>query len=298
MFHPKGNRIYILPNKDGLIFIGIIILFFIISILYGNNLCYIIFFTVTSFFIMSLVYTHFNLTQVEIEMCTASDQFVGKKAVITLSLKNESPKKKYNIKMRAEGVWSMPLAIEEKSSTIESIEIPVLKRGIKVISMIRLSTRYPFGFFESWIWKDVDLKFWVYPHPEGNISLLSNPTNTIDHFDSSDALLSDDFSGHKSYEKGDPIRHLDWKVFARKGGTRSKVFRSGGHEKYLFCWENLPQHLGHEEKLSQLTIWILEAYKKSIPFELHLPHLSLTHFEEKNFKSDCLKALTEFNEIS
>ena len=103
----------------------------------------------------------------------------------------------------------------------------------------------------------------------------------------------DDFAGLREYVHGESQRHIDWRAVARGQPLMTKQFAAEAEGVLYFDFSAL-RLVEVEEKLSQLTLWIIEAERARRPYGLRLPGneippaIGQLHFHE------CLRTLSLF----
>jgi uncharacterized protein (DUF58 family) len=295
--YPQHGQIYIFLNREGLYFVLLALFVLTVAIVYNNNLCYMIVFSMGGIFFASLFFTHFNLKGVGISEDKTHSGFSGDQARISFNLQNATQEEKHNFKIYLPGLTVRPVtvygALSAQGRTSVEVEFPLPRRGVYQIKQIRLSAEYPFGLFRAWTWLPVAVKYFAYPAPTGQRKLFSS---LVSHQIFGEGLdeNGDDFSGHKRYERGDSLRHMDWRALARGEETWTKVFHEGGDIKYLFSWRDLANIPDPEQKLSQLSLWIVMARELNVAYEVHLPGRELNEKNGHLQSEDYLKALAEY----
>ena len=100
----------------------------------------------------------------------------------------------------------------------------------------------------------------------------------------------------RSYQPGDPLRHLAWRQIARLdpaygGQLVTKQFEGGAIDELLLDFDALPPQLDLELRLSRMTRWVLEAEQRALPYAFRLGRL---HYEPALggvHQDACLRAL-------
>lgn len=155
--------------------------------------------------------------------------------------------------------------LKARSQNIYNITIQPGARGRSHIKRIKLSSRYPFGLFYVWRYYSWDQEVVAHPVPEPN----ERPPLFIETGDEAhqpDSLSGHDFREHRSYQKGDSYKHIDWKALARGRPLMVKTFEEGWEGHYHL---NMPAESATPEKvLSQLTHWVFHWSTQNQPFSL------------------------------
>jgi uncharacterized protein (DUF58 family) len=117
--------------------------------------------------------------------------------------------------------------------------------------------------------------------------------------DGQGAAGSDDFGGVRSYQPGDPMRHLAWRQIARLdpafgGQIVTKHFEGGAVEDLTLDFAELPPAMGVEARLSRMTRWVLEAEQRAKPYAFRIGATSYPAACGEAHQAACLRALALF----
>ena len=103
----------------------------------------------------------------------------------------------------------------------------------------------------------------------------------------------DDFAGVRDYVPGESQRHIDWKAVARGQPLMTKEFVAENEGAVALNFFDLP-FPDLEEKLSQLTLWVIEAERARQPYALRLPGVEISPAVGQMHFHRCLRALSLF----
>ena len=145
------------------------------------------------------------------------------------------------------------------------------ERGRYVVETIVVRSAYPFGLFWAELRAPAHAVYHVYPAPRGREQL---PALQDAGAEGMPHRAGDDFSGVRAYSPGESLRHIDWKAYARGRPLVVKQF-TGGEGRQLWLEARTLARLSLEERLSQLTLWALEAEEGQIPYGLNVGSVSL-----------------------
>jgi uncharacterized protein (DUF58 family) len=191
----------------------------------------------------------------------------------------------------------IPVDVPAGGSGTVTLSAPTAMRGWLAAPRIRLATSFPLGLFRAWAyWTPAapDLAVLVYPAPETPAQPL--PSHGAASEDGHGAVGLDNFAGIRSYQPGDPMRHLAWRQIARHdpalgGQLVTKHFEGGAVAELALDFNDLPAHLDLELRLSRMTQWVLQADTRALPYRFRLgahaygPALGDAH------RAACLRAL-------
>ena len=137
----------------------------------------------------------------------------------------------------------------------------------------------------------------VYPKPAGNSQLPTNHSRFADSWVQQGIGHGDDFAGVRAYVPGESQRHIDWKAVARGQPLMTKQFAA--ETKGAVCLDFFELRFADvEEKLSQLTLWVIEAERARQPYGLRLPGIEISPALGQMHFHYCLRALSLFRPTS
>ena len=100
----------------------------------------------------------------------------------------------------------------------------------------------------------------------------------------------DEFAGLRTYQRGDTARSIHWKSLPKLQSPMVKQFTETMDRELWLDWNSLP-HLDTEDRLSQLTRWVLEAEEMGVAYGLRLPGVVLESSCGEIHQHQCLKQL-------
>ena len=105
---------------------------------------------------------------------------------------------------------------------------------------------------------------------------------------------SDEFQEHRQFRTGESYKSVDWKILARKKQKLTKLFGSSSSNCIKITLAKCPQE-NIENKLSQLSKWIMECHNEDLYWSLQITKHSVIPINkgDRHYK-DCLKALATY----
>jgi uncharacterized protein (DUF58 family) len=270
----------------------------IASINYGNNMAYILCFLLTGLFLVTYLYTRYNLKGLDIINIMPQPAFAGDIINFKLELANHTTNNHFGIwltngKRKSTQDFSGPYLIGSQETITAKISFISKKRGRFNLSRIELTSLYPLGLFVSQKQIKVNAIYLIYPRPEGTSPWPEPESHSYEKGEGYHHKGGDDFTGVRPYRPGEPQHHIDWKAVARGRPLSIKEFTGGGSAHLCFDWKYL-QGQGTESRLSQLCKWVLEADELGIEFALKLPEVKIGTGSGSNHLLKCLEALAIF----
>jgi uncharacterized protein (DUF58 family) len=288
----KARSIYILPTKQGLLLVLVLLAMLVGSINYGSNLGHLATFLLGGIWITSILHTWRNLLGLRLQPQHVDAVFAGESADFCLSLINPSKLERFAITVKYKKNFGDSLDIPSDEQLPIHLPLTTKKRGLFKLPQISLHTTYPLGLFHAWTYAEIDLSCLVYPKPaergEPPVAESYTKSNSGDR-----GVGSDDFVGLRTFRSGDSPKQIDWKAYARQQGLLSKQFGGDRHVEIKLEWELIPEQ-EPERRLSLLCRFILQqeeirrAYALNIPGESIPSGLGSAHMEQ------CLSALARF----
>jgi len=100
----------------------------------------------------------------------------------------------------------------------------------------------------------------------------------------------------REYVVGDPMRLVDWKASARRGGWVVKEFEHEGVQSLTFSWEQV-HGLGLEEGIERLAAWVTRAHKQGLRYGLVLGKEQTGQDCTEEHYHVCMRALAGFEGV-
>ena len=182
--------------------------------------------------------------------------------------------------------------VEPHGSARGELVLPPFSRGVHHILRLMLSTQYPLGLFRITRTLVVRLEVTVHPAPSGVplAQMPPYPTTSTGQRGGMNLREQGDFRGLRAWQVGESYRQVDWKSAARLDGPlQLKDYAGGGTGVIWLAW--LATGGDHEQRLSQLAKWVIEAHRAGLCYGLRLPDAELTPATGVQHQHDCLRAL-------
>lgn len=263
------------------------------SINYSLNMGYVLVFWLMGLGIVAMLHTWYNLAHLQISPGKAPPVFAGEQARFSLILTETSGRERIAIGLKTNSQTSVYCDVSAFGMTEISLAAPTKQRGWLALEKITVFTRFPLGLFRAWGYVESDVRCLVYPRPAQ--LTLPIPAVMQPSYGSGfkTAHGNEDFSNLRDYRLGDSMGRIDWKASAREQGLYTKEFEGMGQLSPWLDWETTPG-TDTEQKLSQLTRWVLDAHATGLAFGLRLPGYTLPPASDELHFRDALKALALF----
>ena len=283
------RRIFILPSKAGLccgLLLGIMLS---ASVVYNNNLSFILTFLLGSVCLVSVLHNFRSMAGLSINVGRSTTVFAGDLAEVTLLITNPSELPRINLRISAQHADTTQISITPRATASPVMKIKTYTRGWQTLGTVTIASYFPIGLFRAWSPINFAQRILVYPKPAAHSVALSetflSPQNAVTRNPD-----GDDFFGLQSYQNGDSLRQIHWQAFAKGRGVHTKQY---GGDRSPEIWLDLDQTPGDtlELRISLLCRWIIDAEQSGAQYGLRLPHLSIGPDAGASHHSKCLRAL-------
>ncbi|WP_342119089.1 DUF58 domain-containing protein [Pseudoduganella sp. OTU4001] len=290
------RRVFILPTRPGMAFVGLLLIMLVGSVNYNLGLGFVLTFFTGSCAIVDMYMTAKNLAFLRLAPGRAQPVFAGDEAQFEFNVRNTSKRDRYAVWLgfQDEGEPRQAIDVAAGGSAALVLSRPTKERGWLPAPRVRLFTRFPLGLFGAWAYWQPDLKVLAYPQPEAAPPPL--PTTGAAREDGHGTVGLDNFAGIRNYQPGDPMKHLAWRQIARLhpadgGNLVSKHFEGGAVSDLHLDLTTLPPYLHLETRLSRLAAWVLEAERRALPYSLSVGHRHIAQGQGEAHCAECLRAL-------
>lgn len=277
---PKSQRvilrhksIYVLPTRQGLIFLVFMLAMWILGTNYENNLILGTTFLLLSVMIVSILHTYRNLSGLQFHAVSTRPGFVGERVEFHFSVSGGSAHAFENIYVSLNGEAKSVFDLVEQREHHFTLTLPCRRRGWLEPGRMLVESSYPFGLMRAWSWVELDTRALVYPAPHANeippTAAKSEHQGTLVTRDN-----PEDFYGLAVYREGASLSQVAWKHYARGAGLHLKEYVGYQSQDIWLDWHGLTG-LDTEARLSRLCFWVLQLAKTNNLFGLRLPHQTI-----------------------
>lgn len=304
MAKKRRERIYLVPRWSGIVFAFLLLLIFALGFAFteARGLTQTLGIALLVAGVVAMIQSNDNLRGIEITACHSTPTAAGEEPVLELTLRNHAERERTGLQMRRGALWrtawfrrrsvsaSLPVIESGATSTVR-LPLPATRRGRHAVPALWACSIMPVGLCFAWKVFPGAGEYFVYPRPRG--LPLEPGTGKGRHTGSLSSLTgSEDVSGHRAYEVGDPLSRLDWRVFARSGKLVVRTLEDGSSGEVLLSWDDT-RFLDHDEqRLEQLSYWIAQCVREERPFRLELRGAS-GDLTSRNLTA-CYEALATF----
>ncbi len=290
------RQLYMLPTKAGWIFSLMVLLLFLASVKFNHQATFLLTFLMCGFGMISSLHTQKNINQIRLELKNSPAVFLNENSQFICNVINTSNTKRQNIWVICAG-FSKCIDVEANTTTKVLITLKAEQRGFFIIPPVSITSHFPIGILFGWSKAfQADVSGIIYPEPK---DILKTPGSSFVQSDEGEPdttnrefnLVGEQISSLKTYQHGDRLRDIHWPSLAKSRQLISKDYESNTEYKLVFNWEQV-SNLNLEDKLGQLTFWLISAEKLNIDYQLSIPGYKSTYAHGDNHLSKCLESLS------
>jgi len=285
------RNVYILPTGPGLMLAATLLLLLLTSINYQLNLGYLLTFLLAGSAVVGMHVGHGTLRGLSMNLIAPEPQFAGSSAPIGIYLQSRRRSVRYGIGLSVLGSdhWLWIDLPAQGSSTVHVAFKPT-RRGLQRVPTLSAETRFPLGTFRVWtVWRPA-AQVLVYPQPEAFPPPLPAGQPLAEGAPGTRLSSSAEYDGVRAYRRGDPLKLIVWKKFAK---AEQLVSRDAQQVQHTELWLDR-EHSGTsnlEQQLSRLCAWVLQAEQQGLDYGLRLGSVQIAPACGNAHKKRCLEAL-------
>ncbi|WP_260293404.1 DUF58 domain-containing protein [Sedimenticola hydrogenitrophicus] len=289
-----AQQIYIIPTRYGLGFALLLLLIWIGSVNYANNLGFLLTFLLAGLGLVAMLHTWRNLLGLTLRPGRSDPLFKGQQARFEIQVGNPRDGERPGIRLQLAAHEAVAGDLAPRSEQRFTLSARAERRGRFSMPRCILSTRYPLGLLHAWCYLELDGEALVYPAPGPRTPATGQPSYQPSQ-QGDKGVGADDFVGLRSYRPGDSPRQIAWKVQAREQGLQTKQFGGDRADQLWINWGDYPG-LETEARLSALCRAVLDAAERQQVFGLRLPELELKPARGDSQRHAALAALALYGE--
>lgn len=263
----------------------LLVLMLLGDINYNLSLGYVLTFLLAMMAVMSMLHAFRNLARLEIRAGRADPVFAGEYARFMLHFDNRSRLTRFSLALEG----GAPFDVPSLGGCDIAYPVKSVRRGYLQSGRLKLYTEFPLGLFHAWCYLHFDTKCLIYPKPSAFVPLPQGADDGSRNTVSGD----EDFAGLRNYAPGDALPRIAWKAYARGHALQVKQFSDQAGEELLLDLDMAPGP-GLEDKLAQLTRWVLDAQAQGLNYRLRLPDCELPAGNGERHRDDSLRKIALF----
>ncbi|MDR3214084.1 MAG: DUF58 domain-containing protein [Azoarcus sp.] len=260
-------RIVLLPTTAGTVWLLAALALLAVAINYGNNLVFALAFLILSVWLMAAWQCRRNLVGLEWLPAPPPMAFAGEALCVAGQVRDMAGRRRDPVALGAgrgrnhrRGV-AVGSARRMGDALALELSLPAPERGRRTLGGLHLLALHPLGLWRARRALPA-LTALVYPHPAGDLPLPGNAPRPA-HC----RQEAGDFQGVAPYAPGDPLRRVNWRVYARRGEPAVNRYDGGAGGPALWLDASACDG-GVEARLSQLCQWVVAAERQGREYGL------------------------------
>lgn len=288
----KHRTIYVFPGRQGLGFLVLLLLIWVLGTNYQNNLVLALSFFLTSLMVVSVIHAFKNLLGLTFEPAAIQQAFVGDPVAFDIEISSQYSQGHHGLVFSLGDEDSVLIDIKSGQPEILRLDLPAVRRGWLKLPRITLKSYFPLGLIRAWAYIELDHRALVFPRPMESDHPPIGPGSMSEGAQLAQAR-GDEFQGFQTYQPGSPLSQIAWKQFARGAGLHLKDYRALQSQQMWLDWQYL--HVQDTELgLSQLCYWVSFFSENNIEFGLRLPGVTIPMGGGDVHRLEALSALALF----
>ncbi|MEO7199511.1 MAG: DUF58 domain-containing protein [Dokdonella sp.] len=280
------RRIYVLPSGFGVAFAVLIFVMLIGALNYANNPALLLTSILAAAAWISVFAGFRTLAGLRLIAVDAAPCHAGEMLELRLRFDPQS-RSRQSLRLRCDGAISM-FSLAGGDSEAVLLPLPTTRRGWLRPGRLKLWTEQPLGLFVVWSWLNPQPALLIYATAEHPPPAL--PLGGGAHGEQPGSGSDEDFAGLREYRRGDPPRHIAWKMSARHEQLLSRETERQAGPQLVLDYAQLGS-LDHEARIRRLTAWVMAADNAARPFRLQLPREQIGPGVGHTHRHACLRAL-------
>ena len=285
----KAGRIRVRPTAGGIGYLVLAFIGLLMGINYSNNLIYALAYLLFAFALISFWQTRQQVMGLKQSQWHSRSVFAGQTAVWKQQVTKQSGMPVWGLfAHNAQASEHYPLHLKQgESKTLKYATLGQERGYFKPDSdSVSICSTYPFGLFRACVATEDLPECLVYPAAKGNLPLPIDANSSDAHRH----LESETLASLRKYTAGDNLRRVSWKALARTDELMTKEFDGAEGDPVLWLDFNAIDN-AFDERLSQLTRWVLEAEQKGLEYGLRINELIVEPSLGEVHRNVCLKEL-------
>ena len=266
----RHKTIYILPGKQGLAFLLVVLLIWLLGTNYQNNLILALSFFLISLMLVSTIHAFKNMLGVTFSPATIHHAAVGDVVPFDIILSSQYHTNHHAILLMVENVEAVETHFLAGQTNQVTIGLVAQHRGWLKLPRITVKSYFPFGVTRAWAYVDIDHRALIYPRP---IACEKPPLGAGQEYEGNyySVQRGDEFQGFQMYYPGSPLSQVAWKQYARGAGLYLKDYRAQQSQQYWLDWQFINAR-DVELGLSQMSYWVNQFSENNIEYGVILPN--------------------------
>lgn len=289
----QQRRIYILPTKAGVAASILLFAMLLAGMNYANSLALFLCFTLCGVALVSMHECHRSLAGLKLLRAQAENAFAGQTGELQLYFENTDHRIRDALSLKCSPCEEVRFRVEPGEVRTVTVQYLAGARGRQRIDRLRLSTTAPIGLFRAWAWIHLPLEMIIYPAPAGSKTLPPRQGQPHQGRTLTRNNGEEEWAWLRNFQDSDSPRSVAWKAYARGAPLMVAHYDSPAGMQRTLRFALTPSR-STEERLSQLTQWVLECERLGESYALELPESSLAAGLGTSHRRACLEELAQY----
>ncbi|HWW21174.1 MAG TPA: DUF58 domain-containing protein [Steroidobacteraceae bacterium] len=287
------RRIYILPTKAGVSTSVLLFAMLLAGMNYGNSLALFLCFTLSGVALVSMHECHRSLAGLKLLRAHVENSFAGQVGELQLYFENVDTRLRDSLSVKCSPCDEVAFRVQPGEIKPVTVNFLARTRGRQRIDRLRLSTTAPMGLFRAWAWIHLPLEAIIYPAATGNRALPPRQGEPRLGRQLTHNTGEEEWAWLRNYQNSDPPRSVAWKAYARGAPLMVAHYDSPAGMQRTLRFSAVPGN-SVEQKLSQLTRWVLECERLGEDYALELPEATQASGHGVAHRRACLESLAQY----
>lgn len=288
----RHRTIYVLPSRQGLGFLLVVFLIWLLGTNYQNNLILGLAFLLVSLMLVSMIHAFKNMLGLTFVAAATQSAARGDRAPFALVISSQYRGDHHGILLSVADGDTVQADLPAGQSVQVSLAVLARHRGWLKLPRITVKSYFPFGLVRAWAYVDLEHRACIFPQPiasaEPPLALGQGAEGQVYA-----RQTGDEFQGFQTYQPGSPLSQVAWKQYARGAGLHLKDYRASQSQQYWLDWHS--GNSGNTElTLSHLCYWVNQLAEANQEFGLVLPNNTIAMGAGDIHRLQALTALALF----
>lgn len=240
---------------------------FLEAYMHNFNLVYIVLFFLFGLAFVASPLGIANMANLSLSLQGSDRLFVKETSHLYLALKNNKSTESYALQLACMGKTLFIPSVKAESREILTLPHTPQKRGTLEVGECLLQSLFPLATIRFLLPVKLTVDKVIYPRPRG-ISLEKFLSRQKGRYGQ-----ESDFEGITPYSGNAPLSKIHWPSVAKGESALKKFAYEIPLEQLDFDFYQAGK--SDEERLSQLTLWVLECEAQNLEFQVRMPHETL-----------------------
>lgn len=264
----------------------------------SNGAVFLLGFLLAAMGVLSWLHARANMRGLELRAGSVATARGGQMVSVPVELR-ASGRPARGIEVSAPGArapWCVPRVEADGRPVHGTLRVMAREAGTRTRQAIVARSRFPLGIFTAEYHAEIAIAQTVHPRPEGDLPLpaaVAWPKGSEPHTLATSGSRGEggDFAGVRSWQKGDSLRHVDWKAVARGRPLMVKTWGGDPAGQTWLVWEDVPAP--EAKRAGQIARWIEQCAAEERVFGLRLPERVIEPSRGAAHVKACLDALAD-----